>query len=151
MNNRLKQLRKALGLKQREIEERIGAKGGLVGRWESGLQPIPKTRIYQICKEYNVRRAWLETGVGEMFEQSEEKQSEEEAQVKFCREIFDSMPTELQEVVIKALKERVEKNEQTPTAAQEEEPPRFDAYGAPNIVAQILPEEMRRQQEEGNA
>ena len=135
MNNRLKQLRKALGLKQREIEERIGAKGGLVGRWESGLQPIPKTRIYQICKEYHVRRAWLETGEGEMFEPEPEKQSEEEAQIKFCRDVFDAMPDELQEVVLKALRERVEK---IATATRDDdEPTRLGAFDNPNIVAQI--------------
>lgn len=68
MKDRLKELRKTLGLKQREVAERLGCQTGLVGRWEAGLQPIPKTRIYQLCKEYNVRREWLEHGTGEMFE-----------------------------------------------------------------------------------
>ena len=65
--NRLKELRKALGLKQREVAERLGVDVGLIGSWEIG-RPIPKVRKYQICKEYNVRREWLETGEGEMFE-----------------------------------------------------------------------------------
>lgn len=65
--NRLKELRKRLGLKQREVAERLGVDVGLVGSWEIG-RPIPKVRKYQICKEYNVRREWLETGEGEMFE-----------------------------------------------------------------------------------
>ena len=68
MKDRLKELRKALGLKQREVAERLGVKVGRVGSWEAGVEPIPKTRIYQLCKEYNVRREWLENGTGEMFE-----------------------------------------------------------------------------------
>lgn len=65
--NRLKELRMRLGLKQREVAEKLDVNVGLIGNWESG-RPIPKTRLYQLCKEYNVRREWLETGEGEMFE-----------------------------------------------------------------------------------
>lgn len=135
MNNRLKQLRKTLGLKQREVAERLGVATGVIGKWEVGENPIPRARIYQICKEYHVRRAWLETGEGEMFEPEPEKQSEEEAQIKFCRDVFDAMPDELQEVVLKALRERVEK---IATATRDDdEPTRLGAFDNPNIVAQI--------------
>ena len=68
MKERLKELRKALNLKQREMAERLGVTVSLVGVWESGVQPISAPRIYQICKEFRVRREWLEKGVGEMFE-----------------------------------------------------------------------------------
>ena len=67
MNERLKELRKKLGLKQRDVAEKLDVNVGLIGNWESG-RPIPKTRLYQLCKEYNVRREWLENGEGEMFE-----------------------------------------------------------------------------------
>ncbi len=59
MKDRLKALRKALGLKQREVAERLGVTVGIVGGWECGRDAIPQTRIYQLCKEYNVRRAGL--------------------------------------------------------------------------------------------
>lgn len=68
MKERLRLLRKELKLTQAEFSARLGAKPSLVGVWESGAQPIPDVRVYQICKEFNVRREWLETGVGEMFE-----------------------------------------------------------------------------------
>ncbi|MBQ9875163.1 MAG: helix-turn-helix transcriptional regulator [Thermoguttaceae bacterium] len=68
MKDRLKQFRKALGLKQREIAERLGVRVGNVGDWEAGSKPMPKTRVYQLCKEFRVRREWLESGEGEMFE-----------------------------------------------------------------------------------
>lgn len=71
IKDRLKKLRNALGLKQREIAERLGIRVSLVGNWESGINAIPPTRIYQLCNEYNVRREWLEHGDGEMFKKSE--------------------------------------------------------------------------------
>ena len=71
IKDRLKKLRTTLGLKQREVAERLGIRVSLVGNWESGINAIPPTRIYQLCHEYNVRREWLETGEGEMFEKSE--------------------------------------------------------------------------------
>ena len=69
MKDRLKELRSARNLKQREVAEKINVSVGLVGRWEAGLQPVPEHNVYRICKEFGVRREWLETGVGEMFEE----------------------------------------------------------------------------------
>lgn len=68
IKDRLKQLRHAVGIKQRELADRLEVQVGLIGNWESGARNIPKTRIYQICKEYNVRKEWLIDGEGEMFE-----------------------------------------------------------------------------------
>ena len=68
MKDRLKELRKTLNLKQREVAEKLGVPVGNVGAWEAGMRDVPATRIYQLCHEYNVRREWLETGEGEMFE-----------------------------------------------------------------------------------
>ena len=64
---RLKELRKRLDLKQRDVAERLEMDTGTVGKWEAAMQRIPKTRLYQICNEYNVSRDWLERGEGEMF------------------------------------------------------------------------------------
>ena len=75
IKDRLKALRKAIGerekrkITQREIADKLGVKNNVVGGWEAGLQPVPDYRIDAICTKYNVRREWLETGVGEMFEE----------------------------------------------------------------------------------
>lgn len=67
IKDRLKELRKRLGLKQRDVAERLEVSVGLIGAWECGSDTIPKTRIYQLCNEYNVSRDWLERGEGDMF------------------------------------------------------------------------------------
>ncbi|MBQ9372134.1 MAG: helix-turn-helix domain-containing protein [Thermoguttaceae bacterium] len=71
IKDRLKQLRHAVGIKQRELADRLEVQVGLIGNWESGARNIPKTRIYQLCKEYNVRKEWLIDGEGEMFVKTE--------------------------------------------------------------------------------
>lgn len=66
IKDRLKLLRRKLGLKQREVADRLGVKVNVVGSWEVGRH-IPDARIYQICKEFNVNEEWLRNGVGDMF------------------------------------------------------------------------------------
>lgn len=99
MKERLKELRKALNLKQREMAERLGVTVSLVGVWESGVQPISKPRIYQICKEFGVRREWLEDGKGEMMEPPSDARklsdfSDEELSAELINRIFKNFPDE---------------------------------------------------------
>lgn len=109
MNERLRTLRNALGLKQREIAERLEVQTGLIGNWESGNREIPKTRIYQICKEFNVSREWFETGNGEMFVPTPEQISEEQAQEKFIFDVFKRLTDEQQKRIIHALEKYLDK------------------------------------------
>ena len=104
MKDRLKELRKALGLKQREVAERLGVNTGIVGGWECGRNDIPKTRIYQLCKEYNVRREWLERGEGEMFE----RPTETDKYVMIFSEFYDSLTPKFQEVFLRVAKDKLE-------------------------------------------
>ena len=104
MKDRLKALRKALGLKQREVAERLGVTVGIVGGWECGRDAIPQTRIYQLCKEYNVRREWLERGEGEMFEAETAK---EKAQEEFITGVFERLTPEQQQRILNALRAHI--------------------------------------------
>ena len=95
MKERLKELRKTLGLKQRELAARLGVTVGIVGGWECGRDDIPKTRIYQICKEYNVRERWLVDGEGEMFEPTADKSAQ---YVDWLVSLYDDLSPEFQGV-----------------------------------------------------
>ena len=97
MKERLKALRKALGLKQREVAERLGVDVGLIGAWECGRQSVPDVRIYQLCKEYNVRREWLERGDGEMFEDAPDAAKlrefkDEDVYAEAMNRLYNSLP-----------------------------------------------------------
>ena len=67
MNERIKQLRKALGLNQTEFGNRIGVKQSTITGYETGSREPLETVLNSICREFNVNESWLRTGEGNMF------------------------------------------------------------------------------------
>lgn len=67
MKDRIKKLRKALGLTQQEFAEKIGVKRNTVAQYEMGRNEPIESVITLICRTYDVRREWLVDGVGEMW------------------------------------------------------------------------------------
>ena len=104
MKDRMKLIRKTFNLKQRELAERLGIKTSLIGIWECGAASIPSVRIYQICKEFNVRREWLETGDGEMFEPKPDARligefSNREIYVEAMERLWESLPDDAKDAI----------------------------------------------------
>ncbi|MFR4200837.1 MAG: helix-turn-helix domain-containing protein [Flavonifractor plautii] len=69
MNERIKELRKALGLTQQKFADKIGVKQNTVAQYEMGRNQPIDTVIALICREFNVNEDWLRYGEGEMFRQ----------------------------------------------------------------------------------
>lgn len=67
LKDRLKQLRKTLGLTQQAFADKLGVKRNTVGQWECGINPLTDQTIFSICREFDVNKEWLRTGKGEMF------------------------------------------------------------------------------------
>ena len=67
MNNRLKILRKTLGLTQNEFASVIGIKGSSYCDMENNKAPITERTIISICLFFNVNRQWIEFGKGKVF------------------------------------------------------------------------------------
>lgn len=67
MNERLKKLRKALGLTQQEFADRIGIKRNSFANYETGRNTPIDAIIVSICREFNVNEDWLRDGIGDMF------------------------------------------------------------------------------------
>lgn len=66
MNARIKEVRKALGLTQKEFAERIQIGNSSLSKIEKGINNPSKQTIALICKEFAVNQRWLEDGTGEM-------------------------------------------------------------------------------------
>ena len=67
MNERLKQLRKALGLTQQEFADKIGSKRNTIAKYETNTN-VPSTAVVSlICRVFNVNKEWIKSGEGEMF------------------------------------------------------------------------------------
>lgn len=67
MNDRIKELRQALGLTQQQFADCIGVKRNTVATYEMGRSIPSDAAISLICREFSVSDAWLRNGEGEMF------------------------------------------------------------------------------------
>lgn len=69
MNERIRELRKALGLTLDKFGERVGLKKSSLSQIENGVNGVTDQLFKSICREFNVNENWLRTGEGEMFVQ----------------------------------------------------------------------------------
>lgn len=67
INERFKELRKALGLSQEELGNKIGLSKSGISNIESGTRNVTDKHIKLICSEFPINEDWLRTGTGEMF------------------------------------------------------------------------------------
>ena len=64
MNERIKALRKRLGLTEQAFADRLKIARGNIGAYEVGKNAPSDAVISLICKEFNVNEIWLRTGEG---------------------------------------------------------------------------------------
>jgi len=67
IGQRIKELRKILGLTQKEFANRIGKSTISIAKWEAGDRTPDESTLKLISKEFNVSEEWLKTGEGEIF------------------------------------------------------------------------------------
>lgn len=79
MNERIKELRKVLGLSREEFANKLGLKSrGKIENIELGRTSPDEPFLDLICKTYNISPEWLHSGQGEMFiELSKDEQIED--------------------------------------------------------------------------
>lgn len=67
MKERIKELRKYLGLTQAEFASRVSLKQSSIATYEIGRNDPTDAVIALIVREFNVSEQWLRTGEGDMF------------------------------------------------------------------------------------
>ena len=67
MNERIKELRKTLGLTLDKFGERLGVSKVAISLIENGKNSLTDQMFKSICREFNVREEWLRTGEEPMF------------------------------------------------------------------------------------
>lgn len=65
---RLKAVRKSLGLTLDKFGEKLGIKKSTLSQLENGVNKLTDQVIRSVCREYKVNYDWLVRGEGEMFE-----------------------------------------------------------------------------------
>ncbi len=94
MNERLKRLRKSLGLTQSEFGKKIDLTDAMISRFESG-QIIPQNgTIKLICLTFGVNEEWLLTGEGDMID------SENGLKLKRLIGIFNKLSPSAQNMIL---------------------------------------------------
>ena len=72
INDRVKILRKELGLTLEKFGEKLGVGKTAISKIEHGERGVTDQMIKSICREFNVDYIWLTTGEGEMFKDSDD-------------------------------------------------------------------------------
>lgn len=67
LEQRLKDVRKACGLTQQALADKLGLKQNTIATYEIGKTSPSDRTIADICREFNVNEDWLRTGEGDMF------------------------------------------------------------------------------------
>lgn len=67
MNERIKELRKTLGLTLEKFGERVGVTKVAISLIENNVNSVTDQMFKSICREFNVNEEWLRDGSGEMF------------------------------------------------------------------------------------
>lgn len=67
MNERIRNLRKTLGLTMEKFGKYLGVGKTAISNIENGNRNVTDQMFKLICREFNVNENWLRTGNGEMF------------------------------------------------------------------------------------
>jgi len=99
IHERIKDVRAALKLSQKEFSGRIYISQSLYGEIELGHREVKERVIQLICSQFNVNKTWLKTGKGEMFTSPPPDQRRER-----LLEIFDELDELLQDYLLEQSK-----------------------------------------------
>lgn len=72
MNERIRDLRKALNLTMEQFGTRIGVSKSTISNIENGNRDSTEHMIKSICREFGVDYIWLTSGDGEMFVETDD-------------------------------------------------------------------------------
>ena len=74
MHERIKELRKNLGLNQMEFGKRIGVAPNTISTYENRTRALSDAIIMLICREFGVNETWLRFGTGDMHQTKSREQ-----------------------------------------------------------------------------
>ena len=72
-NERVKEVRKSLGLTLEKFGNKLGVQKSAISKREKGENSLTDANIKAICREFGVDYIWLTTGEGEMFVESDDE------------------------------------------------------------------------------
>lgn len=107
MPSRIKAVRVALKLSQREFGEKLGVSRDVISNIEYARVAPKELLLRHICQLYKVNERWLKTGEGEMFDSN----VEDDRRLDEAISIFKSLRPEFQEYALEQLRKLAELQE----------------------------------------
>lgn len=102
--NRIKAVREALKLSQREFGEKLGVSRDVICNIEYGRVQPKKLFLQHMCHQYRVNTHWLETGEGDMFDAA----AETDNKFNEALTIFKSLRPEFQDYALEQIRRLAE-------------------------------------------
>lgn len=99
IGNRIRTVRKTLGLNQTQFAEKIGISQRALSSIERETTNLTERNTREICRVFNVNEQWLRTGEGEMLVEP----SEDEQLAQFVGEILAGRPDDLRRAFLVAM------------------------------------------------
>lgn len=119
LSERIKAVRKAAGLNQKDFGTKIGIGMSAVSLLESGTNNPSDQTLRLICSEFGISRRWLETGEGDMIDPqvtddiqqvTRTMEGQSEAKKRLVRFVVN-MPPELAEAFLEYLDSQMQKED----------------------------------------
>lgn len=107
MPNRIKAVRDALKLSQREFGEKLGVSRDVISNLEYDRVQPKELLLRHICQLYRVNPRWLESGEGEMFDSD----PTDTAKLDEALSIFKILRPEFQDYALEQIKKLAELQE----------------------------------------
>lgn len=104
MSTKIKAIREALKLSQREFGKKLGVSRDVISNIENNRVAPKELLLRHICELYNVNEYWLYTGNGEMFNDNPDENSKFDEAFK----IFKSLCPDFQDYALDQLKKLAE-------------------------------------------
>jgi transcriptional regulator with XRE-family HTH domain len=109
VNERIRQLRRSLGLSQLDFSKAIYVSNGYTAEIENGHRIANDRIIRLICLTFGVSEQWLKTGEGEMFQTSPVERKER------ILSLFDKLEPRFQEYALTVLDQLLKLQQEKPT------------------------------------
>lgn len=107
MKDRIKELRKALGLSQAEFSKKIEYSQCYAAELESGRKRINDRIVSLICDRFNVNEDWLRNGDGAMFLEPPQNSDD----LEYVVQTYSKLPPALQQYFLEVLRGLAKLNE----------------------------------------
>lgn len=109
MHERLKQIRKAKKLSQKDFAKSINLSQNHISSIEQGIRKLTDRTINDICRTYNINKEWFLTGKGDMFNDPLKECNINDKEIEEFARMFAELDPEARKLISALMKKTLQK------------------------------------------